>query len=229
MTASRSNATKAVKIWDIPTRLFHWALVASLAFMWWSAEEGGLWMDWHVKVGVFVLALLLFRLIWGFVGSETARFSHFLRAPQAAWQHLRALGSQQSAYHAGHNPLGAWMVVALLCLVGAQATTGLFATDDILVEGPLYDYVSSAFADRMTGLHHQLFNGLLAFIAVHVLAVFYYLVRKHTNLIKPMVSGRADWPEQQAEKQPNLHFVSAWWALAIFLGCYGGLMGLLNP
>ena len=213
------SRTTPVRIWDLPTRLFHWLLVLGMGFMWFSAENGGLWMDWHVQVGEFMLALVLFRIIWGFVGSDTSRFASFLRSPAAAIQHWRELSGNRQAYHAGHNPLGAWMVVALLLTLLMQATTGLFASDDIMVEGPLYGLVSTAVSDKLTGLHHLLFNLLLLLATLHVAAVVYYKTRKKTNLIKAMVIGKADWPEQQAVPG-GLRFVHAGWGLLLFAVCY---------
>jgi len=106
--------TTPVRLWDLPTRLFHWTLVLGIGFSWFCAEVGGNWTVWHERSGIFLLALVLFRIVWGFVGSDTARFAHFLTLPRHAWQHLHELKGQGTAFHAGHNPLGAWMVVALL-------------------------------------------------------------------------------------------------------------------
>ncbi|HPE59607.1 MAG TPA: cytochrome b/b6 domain-containing protein [Thiolinea sp.] len=174
-----------MKIWDLPVRVFHWTLVIGIGFMWFSAETGGLWMDWHMRAGIFLLALVLFRIVWGLMGSDTARFSRFVKSPVHALGHLKELGSRAPAWHVGHNPLGAWMVVALLLTVLVQAVTGLFASDDIMVEGPLYGLVSSAFSGRMTGLHHQVFNLLLLLVVLHVAAVLFYRFYKGTNRFVP--------------------------------------------
>lgn len=213
------QTTTPVKIWDAATRLFHWTLVLGVAFMWWSAEEGGLWMDWHTKVGIFLLALVLFRVIWGFVGSDTSRFTQFVKSPFSALAHLRELPEKTQAFHAGHNPLGALMVVALIVLLLAQTGTGLFATDDILVEGPLYSLVDEETSESLTALHETIFNVLLALVAAHIAAVLFYRFYKNTNLIKAMVTGKADWPAGQAV--PTLRFRAVWWALIILAACYG--------
>ena len=128
---------KSVKIWDLPTRLFHWSLVAGILFMWFSAEISDSLMDWHMRVGEFLIALILFRIIWGVIGSDSARFSSLLRSPIATLRYAQTLPSRKPSWHAGHNPLGGWMVIALLLLVLLQASSGLFITDDILLEGPL--------------------------------------------------------------------------------------------
>lgn len=216
-----TTATTSVKIWDLPTRVFHWTLVFGMGFMWLSAELGGLWMDWHTKVGEFMLALILFRIIWGFVGSETDRFTAFVKSPATAIHHLKEMKAEGTAYHAGHNPLGAWMVVFLLGGVLLQATAGLFANDDILVEGPLYGLVSESTAKVLNGLHKFWFNILLLAAVVHILSIGFYKIRKRTNLIKAMVSGSADWPVDQQPIPNNLSFKSPWLALSIFIVCYG--------
>ena len=218
---SNNTATTPIKIWDLPARIFHWTLVLGIAFMWASAELGGLWMDWHLKAGVFMLALIIFRIIWGLVGSDTARFTSFIKSPVTAMHHAKELKEEKTAYYAGHNPLGAWMVVFLLGGLLLQATTGLFANDDILVEGPLYGLVAESTAKTMTGLHHLLFNILLLAAVIHILTVGFYKIRKRTNLIKAMVAGSADWPVNQQPIPNHLSFKSPWLALSIFIVCYG--------
>ncbi|MCB1637527.1 MAG: cytochrome b/b6 domain-containing protein, partial [Thiothrix sp.] len=170
----------------------------------------------------FLLALVLFRIVWGLMGSDTARFSRFVKSPVHALGHLKELGSRAPAWHVGHNPLGAWMVVALLLTVLVQAVTGLFASDDIMVEGPLYGLVSSAFSGRMTGLHHQVFNLLLLLVVLHVAAVLFYRFYKGTNLIRAMVTGNAEGAQGEA---PALR--SGWLGLGVFLACYGVVWGTL--
>lgn len=223
-----SMPTTSVKIWDLPTRLFHWTLVLGMGFMWLSAELGGLWMDWHLSVGIFMLALIIFRIIWGFVGSDTDRFTLFVHAPAKAIQHIKELKAGGTAYYAGHNPLGAWMVVFLLVGVLLQALSGLFVSDDILVEGPLYGLVSESTAGAMTSFHHLWFNILLLAALVHILTIGFYKIRKQTNLIKAMVSGSADWPLAQQPIPDPLSFKSPWLALSIFIVVYGAVYFGLN-
>lgn len=218
---NNNASTTPVKIWDLPTRVFHWTLVLGMGFMWLSAELGGLWMDWHTKAGIFMLALIVFRIIWGLVGSETDRFTSFIKSPATAIHHAKELKQEGTAYYAGHNPLGAWMVVFLLGGVLIQAISGLFVSDDILVEGPLYGLVSESTSKAMTGFHHFWFNILLLAAVLHIFAVGFYKIRKRTNLIKAMVSGSADWPVDQQPIPNNLSFKSPWLALSIFIVCYG--------
>lgn len=214
--------THPVKIWDLPTRLFHWALVAGIIFMWYSADISDTLMDRHAQVGEFLLALLLFRIIWGVVGSESSRFGSFLKSPATALRYAQTLFSRQSSWHAGHNAAGGWMVIALLTLVLVQAVSGLFTSDDIMTEGPLYTQVPASVSDWMISIHHQAFDILVGLIVLHVLVIAYYKLVKKTHLTQAMVRGSAPWPE--SEPVPvALTFRSAWWALVIFVVCYAGV------
>ncbi len=177
-----------VLVWDVAVRVFHWSLVLLLGFSWLSAEMD--WMDWHFYSGYTVLALILFRILWGFAGSTHARFSDFLYGPSAVFAYLRTLPSRTAAKFAGHNPLGGISVVLILLCVLVQAGTGMFANDDILYEGPLYKHVSKDLSDWLTTIHKYNFNLLLALAGVHVAAVLYYLFWKSENLVKPMFTGR---------------------------------------
>ena len=178
-----------IKIWDAPVRLFHWLLVALILFSWWSGEEGGNAMQYHMWSGYAILTLVLFRITWGLCGSTTARFSTFVKGPRAVLEYARTLPVRRAGAHAGHNPLGGWSVVLVLTCALVQAGTGLFANDDIVTEGPLYRLVSKATSDLLTTVHHINFNILLALAGVHIAAVLFYLFYKSENLIKPMVTG----------------------------------------
>lgn len=172
-----------IKVWDFPIRLFHWAMVILLGGLWWSGETGE--MSLHQVFAYILMVLLVFRIIWGFIGSDTARFRQFVRSPKAVFQYAI---SKQKSESVGHNPMGAYMVILLLSLLSLQLVTGMFATDDIFTEGPLYSYVSSDVASTLTWLHKQNFNLILGFAAVHIFAVFVYLF-KGENLIKAMITG----------------------------------------
>lgn len=177
-----------VTVWDLPTRLFHWILVVLIGVSWYCGETGE--MRWHMLSGQTILALLLFRLAWGLVGSQSARFTDFVRGPGAVVGYARGLLAGSAPPAVGHNPLGGWMVVALLLVLLIQAGTGLFANDDIFSEGPLADQVSKATSDQLTKLHKANFNLLLVLAALHIAAAFYYLLAKGENLIRPMFTGR---------------------------------------
>lgn len=181
-----------VRIWDQPTRLFHWSLVILVAVLWLSGEFGKL--DIHMKLGVWALALLVFRLMWGVVGSPTARFAQFVRGPAAIRDYLAAArgGAVRSV---GHNPLGALSVLALLGLLTAQATTGLFTTDDIFTNGPLVGKVSGKTAALLSSLHRLGGKLLLALVGVHLAAVAFYTLVKKDDMIRAMITGTKRVPE----------------------------------
>ncbi|MGE3772500.1 MAG: cytochrome b/b6 domain-containing protein [Gammaproteobacteria bacterium] len=179
-----------VRVWDLPVRLFHWAIVALLGYSWWSGEEGGMMLEYHMWSGYAVLTLVLFRVLWGFAGSGTARFADFVRGPAAMLASLRELWSARPLHFAGHNPLGGWMVLALLACLLVQTLSGLFANDDLFNEGPLYKHVGKALSDTLTGVHHLNFGVLLALVALHVAAVAWHRLRKGERLVGAMIHGR---------------------------------------
>jgi cytochrome b len=191
---SPQTPARAILVWDMPTRLFHWLLVMLVITSFVTGAIGGLWMQYHKLSGYCILGLLVFRLAWGFVGGQHARFSAFVRGPGAVLAYARNLLHSELPGHLGHNPLGGWSVLALLTTLLVQAGTGLFANDDIMTEGPLYPWVSKATSDWLTQIH--LFNQglILALVCVHVAAVLFYLIIKHDNLIRPMFTGRKYWP-----------------------------------
>lgn len=175
-----------MKVWDLPTRLFHWTMVLLVGFSWWSAETGH--MDWHYRSGLAALVLLVFRLIWGFAGASTARFGNFLRPPAAVVAYLRR--PKDSVHAPGHNPLGGYSVVAMLLVLVVQVGTGLFAVDvDGLESGPLSHLVDFDQGRLAAGVHHLSFSVLQVLILLHVLAIAYYRLRGR-RLIVPMLTGR---------------------------------------
>jgi len=219
-TAGADAGPLTVPIWDLPVRLFHWSLVASVATSWATAELG--WMGIHFLSGYTILILLLFRLGWGIVGSHPARFASFIKGPRAALDHLRELRlpPDQAPPVLGHNPLGGWMVVTLLLVLLIQAGTGLFTSDDIMVDGPLVDYVSSAVVKSLSTVHRLLFKLLFALAAIHVGVVAAYLMVRRENLIRPMITGRKAIPAGmpvEAPRTSGLLSAAAVFALAVTL------------
>lgn len=182
-----------IRIWDAPLRLFHWLLVLAVAGAFVSGEIGGNLMEWHGRVGLFILGLLVFRLIWGLMGSTHARFTSFLPTPTRLRAYLK--GEWRGV---GHNPLGALSVFALLGLLLLQAGTGLFSNDDIAFHGPLARLVSDALGDKLSGLHHVLSNLLMLLVAVHLAAIAFYVRVKKDNLLRPMITGLKAVPADQA-------------------------------
>jgi cytochrome b len=191
-TAGKMDDTameRRVKVWDLPVRVFHWTLVLLILFSWWSGKEGGNVMQYHMWSGYAILTLGLFRLVWAFCGSSSARFADFVRGPHAALACLRTLPERRAGTHVGHNPLGGWNVLLLWACILLQAGTGLFSNDDIVTEGPLYKLVTKETSDFLTSIHYYNFYVLLALAAAHIGAVLFYLCYKADNLIKPMFTG----------------------------------------
>lgn len=194
------------RVWDLPTRLFHWVLAGLIGFSWWSAKNDH--VDWHIWSGFGILTLLLFRLLWGLFGSSTARFAGFVRGPKAVLGYLR--GNWRGI---GHNPLGALSVLALLAATMAQVTLGLFSSDeDGLFSGPLAQWVGFDASEQITGLHEDFFNVLLVLIGVHVAAILFYALFRRTNLLGPMITGRAALDPEAEPMRPG-----KWWVALLCL------------
>jgi cytochrome b len=189
--ALAADAALAIRVWDLPVRLVHWSLVLLIAFSWWSAEYGE--TEWHIRSGLAVLFLLLFRILWGFVGSSTARFRSFIAGPGKVAAYLRDTESWRGI---GHSPLGALSVIALLALLTLQVWFGLPLSDEEgVVAGPLNRLVSFEKAEWAHDMHELLFNVLLGFIALHVGAILFYRWRGK-KLLRAMVTGRSiDYPQ----------------------------------
>lgn len=217
-TATREKHRRELRVWDLPIRLFHWALVAAVAVAILSAELDVLAV--HMLAGETVLVLVLFRLVWGVVGSQTARFAEFVKGPEAIRDYLkRSRAGGEAAFTLGHNPLGALMVIALLLMLLVQAGSGLFTSDDILVDGPLVPLASGATVGLLSSLHRLLANGIFVLIGLHVVAVLFYLLVKKDNLIRPMLTGRKSLPARLVVTEPRR--ASAALALAILAGSAG--------
>lgn len=201
-----------VKVWDLPVRLFHWLLVALVITSFITANMGGNAMQNHVRAGYAILMLILFRILWGLVGSHTARFSAFIYSPAAAWRYARQLLQKEYPRHLGHNPLGGWSILAMLLVLLVQAVTGLFADDGILTRGPLALKVSGDTSSVLTIVHLLNKNLIVGLAILHVLAVLFYLVIKRDNLITPMITGVKQW---QGPVDPPLHLAPTWLAAVI--------------
>lgn len=215
------DKTRRMRLWDAPVRLFHWALVITIAVAWWSNQQANIQV--HEIAGYTALSLVLFRVIWGLVGSANARFSSFVRGPDAVVGYLKKLpkGSEKELAYPGHNPAGGWMVVVLLTLVGIQAFTGLFASEDtfLFFDGPLVKHVPAGFASAMNSLHHININLIYIAVALHVVAAVGYLVFKRENLIGAMITGRRKVPDDMADTYSGLWFRSGWVGFAILVLC----------
>jgi len=210
-----------IKLWDAPLRLFHWlfagAVIAAIVTGW----IGGNLMPWHGRLGLFVLGLLVFRLVWGFVGSTYARWSRILGATVGVKDYLQGNWRQ-----AGHNPLGAFSVLAMLLLVSFQVTSGLMATDDIAFQGPLYALISSETGSALSGLHRQAKWLLLVLIGMHIAAIIYYTLVMRRPLVQAMIKGRTqrEHPAQQDARGGSL--LAAVLAIALGAACVWGVQSV---
>lgn len=216
-----------LKVWDPWVRLVHWAIVVLLPLQFWSAKTAR--FDLHVAFGYTLLVLVTFRIAWGFVGSETARFAQFLKGPAAAIRHLMHVRRREAPVEVGHNAAGGWMVLALLLMLLAQATTGLFADDQVLTRGPLAHLVGGAWNDRATAVHVRLFWVIAACAALHVLAVIAYRRMLGRNLVAPMITGRMDLPSGMAAAAPRMASPALALALLAAAGALVWWISTLRP
>ena len=202
-------------VWDLPTRLFHWGFVVSIVGAYISGERGAI--DAHEYFGLAACGLLVFRLIWGFVGHETARFKNFIKSPRLIFAYLTEILGRQTSPHAGHNPLGALAVIALLGLMGAMSVTGLWTGDDILYEAPLTT-LAPDLAAPMGAWHQRLHVLVIPLVALHGLALLVHRLWLGEKLVSRMVSG-GDSGTLPAPKRTK-----AW--LALLSLCVGGALSL---
>ena len=177
-----------VRVWDLPTRVFHWSLLAFVSGAVISAQLGGNWMEWHLRCGAATLGLLAFRIVWGLVGPRYARFRSFLYAPRVVLAHLRKIRSAGER-HAGHSPSGAVSVFALLGVLVALSVSGLFSSDSISTDGALVRFASESTVSLATSIHVRLQWAIYGLVALHVAAVLAHLVVKKDDLIRPMLHG----------------------------------------
>ncbi len=200
-----------IRIWDLPTRLFHWSLFALVCVSVATAKLGGLWLDWHMRSGYAILALLVFRLLWGAAGSRHARLAHFVRGPRIV---LAYLAGRHPHDGAGHNPLGALSVVIMLLVLLLQGAVGLFTNDGSFTEGPLAKLVSNATGEKLSTLHRWGELAVYALVGLHLAAVLFYFVVRRDNLIGPMITG----DRRGVEAHPVSDDAALWMRAAVLLG-----------
>jgi cytochrome b len=184
----------AIKVWDLPVRIFHWAIVLLLVFQVASGKIGGVFMAWHAYSGYAILVLVVFRILWGFAGSTHARFASFLAGPAATLRFAKRLFSREAVPQVGHNPLGGWMVIALIVSLASQAASGLFAYDGAGAEGPLASLVSFELSSRLSRFHRWNLGLLLVLSGLHVAAVLFHWIVKKENLLGAMFTGVKNVP-----------------------------------
>lgn len=215
----------SVRIWDLPTRLFHWALAICVLGLIITGNVGGPWMNWHLRFGYAVLTLLLFRVVWGFAGGHWSRFGAFLYGPGAVLRYLR--GQSRPHERAGHNPLGALSVFGLLTVLAVQVGTGLVSDDEIAFFGPLVGLVSSSTVSAATGYHKEVGKLLvLALVVLHLAAIAFYRLVKGERLVGPMLHGDKRLPHSLPESRDDLR--SRLSALIVLLICAGIVYGIVS-
>jgi cytochrome b len=190
-----AKSLRRVVVWDLPTRTFHWLLVLLVTVSFVTGTIGGTAMQYHEWSGVTILSLVLFRVLWGFWGGRPSRFTSFVCGPGKVLAYARALLGKNHEAYLGHNPMGAWSILAMLTVLLVQAGTGLFANDDIFTEGPLAHLVNKATSDWLTRIHLINQNIIVALVVLHLAAILFYWVVKRENLILPMITGRKHWNE----------------------------------
>ncbi|MGS2721479.1 cytochrome b/b6 domain-containing protein [Paraglaciecola aestuariivivens] len=213
-------------VWDLPTRLFHWLLVMALLAQWITVKvlDDALWL--HAYIGYFTLGLVVFRILWGIWGTKYAKFSQFIAGPKAIFGYLKALFSGQTKLWAGHNPLGGWMLPSTLLLVGIQGVSGLFATDDILTQGPYYSVVDQTWQNTLQWLHANTYYIILGLAGVHILAILSYKWFLHLPLTLAMLNGKKPVDKSQGIKHSKLGLALL---LAILVGVFMYWLVGINP
>ncbi|MCG6897773.1 MAG: cytochrome b/b6 domain-containing protein [Thiocapsa sp.] len=216
---------RRVLVWDLPTRLFHWILALLVVAAFVTGLQGGGLMEWHGRIGLLILGLLAFRLAWGVLGSSYARFGQFVRGPSAVVAYLRG------RWHGlGHSPLAALSVLALLATLLLQALTGLVANDDIAFTGPLYELVSAAASDRLSGLHRQNAWLIGTLVGLHLCAILVYTFLRKDDLIRPMIHGYRNAPSETATSATGGGWLAFLVALSVAVAAvWIGDGGLLPP
>lgn len=208
-----------VRVWDLPTRLFHWLLLLGVVGLFITGKVGGNAVEWHMRLGLAVGALLLFRLVWGLVGGRWSRFASFVRGPAALWRYLRGPARPDDWFDVGHNPLGAGSVLAMLLVLAVQVGTGLVSDDEIATTGPLNRFVASATGLAATSWHRSWGQWLImALVALHVLAIVVY-ARRGQRLVPPMVTGDKLLPADVPPATDNAR--SRLLALVLVTACVG--------
>ncbi len=185
-----TDTLRKIRIWDLPTRIFHWALAAGVIGSVVTAKIGGNAMEWHFRFGYLILTLLVFRFVWGLVGGHWSRFASFIYSPATLLRYLRGHARPEEHLDVGHSPLGAGSVFALLAILTLQVGTGLFADDEIANAGPLVRFVSSATSSLASGWHKNFGQWLIiALVVLHLGAIAFYRFRRGRDLVRPMLTG----------------------------------------
>jgi cytochrome b len=214
---------KKIRVWDLPTRIFHWALLLCVTGSAITAQIGGNAMAWHFRCGYAILSLLLFRLIWGVIGGHWSRFSSFIYSPSTLVRYLRGRGEPE--HSVGHSPSGALSVFALLLLLLVQVVTGLTSDDEIASAGPWVRCVANSWVSKATYYHANVGKLLLiGLVVLHIAAIAFTYFKKHDDLIRPMIFGDKHLPTTAVNSRDDLTIRVG--AAAVLLACIGAV-GLL--
>jgi cytochrome b len=220
-------ATHRVRVWDLPTRLFHWALMLCVLGALLTAQIGGNWMEWHMRLGYAILSLLLFRLLWGVLGGHWSRFASFIYSPASLLRCVRGRVGPHDTFEVGHSPTGALSVFALLLVLLLQVGTGLFADDEIATSGPLLRFVSGATSQLLTAYHTEIGQALIfTLLGLHVAAIAFYVLKRRVTLIRPMVTGDKWLPFAAPASRDG--WPSRLLALVLLAACVAGVVYLVG-
>ena len=220
-------ALRPVRVWDLPTRLFHWLLAGCVIASVVSAKIGGNAMEWHFRLGYAILALLVFRLCWGLAGGRWSHFTSFVYSPAAVLRYLRGQARAGDHFNVGHSPTGALSVFALLGILALQVGTGLFADDEISNTGPLIKFVSEATSHLLTKWHKTFGQWLIiTLVVLHIAAIVFYFVKKQQNLVAPMLSGDKPLPDGVPASTDSA--ASRGLAAVLLAACAGGVAWLVS-
>ena len=206
--------SKHVLIWDLPLRIFHWLFAFTVIASWYTSDQDNDLIELHMQLGYFALGLLVFRVLWGFVGTKHSLFTSFIPTPKRLVLYIKNLSNNRIESNVGHNPLGSLMVILMILLISLQAISGLFINDDVFSSGPYYESVSKDIEKIMVFLHHNVFDFMIAAIILHLVAIGYYVRIKKQSLILPMITGK------KAEKINNtleIKHSKLWTALLVVI------------
>ncbi len=223
----QKHAPTLVKVWDIWLRLFHWTFAIAVIFLLLSGEFGWFFFEWHKLVGEVVVALVLFRCIWGFIGSSTGKLTSLITHPKHVIKHIIDLFKGSIHHDRGHSASGGWAVIVMLLLIGFQALSGLFIADeDELIEGVFYGMLSEDLSSQLLSLHYQNALFIQIIVVIHILTIIFYALRGGINLVKPMITGYIKWPANLPI--PAAHFRANWVACVLLISVLGSLSWLFN-
>ncbi|TWX47419.1 cytochrome b/b6 domain-containing protein [Colwellia hornerae] len=207
--------SKHALIWDLPLRIFHWLFSCTVIASWYTSDQDNNLIELHMQLGFFALGLLVFRILWGFLGTKHSLFSSFFPTPKRLIKYISDIKNKQVQKSSGHNPLGSLMVILMIVLISLQAISGLFINDDVFSSGPYYDSVSKEVEQVMVFLHHNVFDFMIAAIGLHLLAIVYYVHVKKQSLILPMITGKK--LTDKINKADEITHSKLWLALIILL------------